>query len=40
MRYMKHDDKKNNLAPILFPVSLFLSFATLSKPILLTLCLV
>ena len=38
MRKMKHDQIKINLGPFLFPMSLFLSFATLGKPILLTLC--
>ena len=37
MRKMKHDQNKINLSPFLFPMSLFLPFATLSKPILLTL---
>ena len=37
---MKHYYNKINLGPILFPMSLFLSFATLSKPIWLALCLV
>ena len=39
MRKMKHDENKINLSPFLFPMSLFFApFATLSKPILLTLC--
>ena len=38
MRKMKHDENKINLSSVLFPMSLFLPFATLSKPILLTLC--
>ena len=40
MRKIKNDDNKFNLVPILFLMSLFLSFATLSKQIKLTLCLV
>ena len=35
----KHDENKINLSPFLFPMSLFLPLATLSKPILLRLCL-
>ena len=35
---MKHDQNKINLGPILFPMSFLLSFASLGKPILLTLC--
>ena len=30
---MKHDQNKINLDPILFPMSFFLLFATLGKPI-------
>ena len=37
---MKKDDNKIILVPTLFPMSLFLPFATLSKPIWLTLFLV
>ena len=33
MSKMKHPDNQINLDPILFPKSLFLSFATLSKPV-------
>ena len=38
MRKMKHDASKINLSPFLLPMSLFLPFAILSKPILLMLC--
>ena len=35
---MKHADNQINLDPILFPMSLFLSFATLNNSVWLTLC--
>ena len=35
---MKDADNQINLGPILFPMSLFLSFVTLSKPAWLMLC--
>ena len=38
MRKKKHDENKIDLSPFLYPMSLFLPFATMSKPILLTLC--